>query len=74
MGIVCMVDEIKVEETLDWCPHTNNIIGLCCEHSQMLGHKFNHIDDAHSVCDNLANQKVHFGTEVHQQSDHSENH
>ena len=65
-GIICMVDEIKVEETLDWCPHTNNIIGLCCEHSLAIPHIFNNIDDAHTIFDDLANKKVHLGTEVHQ--------
>ncbi len=29
MGLICMFDEIKVEEMLDWCPQTNTIIGLC---------------------------------------------
>src|SRR5260370_29273797 len=67
-GIVCMVDEIKVEETLNWCPCTNSIIGLCCEHSQPMAHKFNNINDAHIVFDDLAHRKVHLGTEVCQQS------
>jgi len=28
-GLVCMFDEIKVKEGLDWCPQTNFVIGLC---------------------------------------------
>src|SRR5260370_27563162 len=67
-GIVCMMDEIKVEETLDWCPHTNSIIGLCHEHSQPAAHIFNNIDNTHIIFDDLAQRKVHLGTEVCQQS------
>ena len=29
VGLICMFNEIKVEEGLDWCPQTNSIIGLC---------------------------------------------
>ncbi len=29
MGLICMFNEIKVEEGLDWCPWTNSVIGLC---------------------------------------------
>ena len=29
IGLICMFDEIKVDEGLDWCPKTNSIIGLC---------------------------------------------
>ncbi|KAF8327198.1 uncharacterized protein EI90DRAFT_2928786 [Cantharellus anzutake] len=63
-GLICMVDEIKVEETLDWCSRTNSVIGLCREHSQPMAHVFNNIDDAHLIFDDLANKKVHFGTEA----------
>ena len=63
-GIVSMVDKIKVEEKLDWCPCTNSIIGLCHEHSQPTMHVFNHIDDAHVIFDDLAHRRVHLGTEV----------
>ena len=49
-----------VEETLDWCPCTNSIIGLCCEHSLAIPHIFNNIDDAHTIFDDLANKKVHW--------------
>ena len=63
-GLVCMIDEIKVEERLDWCPCTNSILSLCREHSRSDVHVFNNIDDAHIIFDDLANKKVHFGTEV----------
>ncbi len=29
IGLVCMIDKIKVEETLDWCPSMNSMIRLC---------------------------------------------
>ena len=53
MGLICMFDEIKVDETLDWCPWTNAIIGLCQEHSSPNPHVFNNLDDAQLVCEDL---------------------
>ncbi|KAF8325088.1 uncharacterized protein EI90DRAFT_3238888 [Cantharellus anzutake] len=47
VGLVCMIDEIKVEEVLDWCLHTNSVIGLCREHSGCNAHAINNIDDLH---------------------------
>src|SRR5260370_21604563 len=64
-GVICMVDEIKVEEMLDWCPCTNSIIGLCHEHSFAIPHGFNNINDSHSIFDHLSNNKIHLGTEAH---------
>jgi hypothetical protein len=64
IGLVCMIDEIKVEEMLDWCPHTNSVIGLCRKHSRANACTFSNIDDAHVMFDDLANKRVHFGTEV----------
>ncbi|KAF8327756.1 uncharacterized protein EI90DRAFT_3018003 [Cantharellus anzutake] len=56
VSLVCMIDEIKVEEVLDWCLHTNR----CNEHA------INNIGDAHTLFDDLANRKVHFGMELPQ--------
>ncbi len=56
VSLVCMIDEIKVEETLDWCPHTNTVIGLCREHSRADACVFNNIDDAHVMFDDLVNK------------------
>ncbi|KAF8330036.1 uncharacterized protein EI90DRAFT_2996770 [Cantharellus anzutake] len=64
MGLVCMFDEIKVEEGLDWCPRTNSIIGLCREHSGPEGHIFTNLDDAQVICEDLREKKVHLGTEA----------
>src|SRR5260370_19496339 len=64
VGLVCMIDEIKVEEVLDWCPCTNGVIGLCQEHLRHEGCIFNNIDDAHLLFDDLANKRVHFSSEV----------
>ncbi len=44
-GYVLMVDEIKVEERLQWDPFTNNIFGLCREHTQHLNLKFCSVED-----------------------------
>ena len=49
VGIVCMVDEIKVKETLDWCPPTSKILGLCHEHSPPIAHVFYNLDDMHGI-------------------------
>jgi len=53
-GLVCMVDEIKVEEMLNWCPSTNSMIGLCWEHSGESVQVFSNINDAHVIFDDLA--------------------
>src|SRR6266436_2085828 len=63
-GLVCMVDEIKVEEMLNWCPSTNSMIGLCREHSGASVQVFSNIDNAHVIFDDLATGRVHIGTEV----------
>ena len=64
-GAVCMFDEIKVEEGLDWCPCTNSIIGLCHEHSGSEACIFSNLDNAQVICEDLCKEDVHFGTEVH---------
>ncbi|KAF8327604.1 uncharacterized protein EI90DRAFT_3018097 [Cantharellus anzutake] len=64
VSLVCMIVEIKVEEVLDWCLHTNSVIGLCREHSGCNAHAINNIDDVHTLFDDLANRKVHFGMEA----------
>ena len=63
-GVVCMFDEIKVEEILEWCPAMNSVIGLCQEHSGQSPPVFNNIDNAHVMFDDLVKGRVHFGTEV----------
>ena len=66
IGHVLMVDEIKVEQALCWCPANNAIIGLCWEHSEGHTLTFDHLDDANVVCEDLANNIVHVGMEVSQ--------
>ena len=53
IGLVCMIDEIQVEEVLDWCPCMNGVIGLCWEHSRCEGCVLDNIDDAHLLFDDL---------------------
>ena len=53
VGLICMFDEIKVEEGLDWCPQTNSIIGLCQEHSSPSPYVFSNLDDAQVICEDL---------------------
>ncbi len=62
--LVCMVNEIKVEEMLNWCPSTNSMIGLCWEHSGGSMQVFSNINNAHVIFDDLATGQVHIGTEV----------
>jgi len=66
IGHVLMVDEIKVEQALCWCPANNAIIGLCWEHSEGHTLTFDHLDDANVICEDLANNVVHVGMEVSQ--------
>jgi len=63
-GVVCMFDEIKVKELLDWCPATNSVIGLCREHSGQSPPIFNNIDDVHVMFNDLVKGRVHVRTEV----------
>ena len=62
VGLICMFDEIKVEEGLDWCPQTNSIIGLCWEHSSPSLYIFSNLDDAQVICEDLQEQHIHLGT------------
>ena len=64
MGLICMFNEIKVEEGLDWCPQMNSIIGLCWEHSSPTPYVFSNLDDAQVICEDLQAGHMHLGTEV----------
>ena len=64
MGLICMFNEIKVEEGLDWCPWTNAVIGLCQEHSSLSPHILNNLDDAQLICEDLQARHVHLGIKV----------
>ena len=64
MGLICMFNEIKVDEGLDWCPQTNSIIGVCREHSGSSPYVFSNLDDAQVICEDLQAGWIHFGTEV----------
>ena len=64
VGLICMFNEIKAKEGLDWCPQTNSIIGLCQEHSSPNPYSFRNLDDAQVICEDLWEGHVHSGTEV----------
>ncbi|KAF8319554.1 uncharacterized protein EI90DRAFT_2940187, partial [Cantharellus anzutake] len=64
VGLVCMFDEIKVKEGLDWCPWTNSVIGLCREHSSSCPYTFHNLDDAQVICEELSEKRIHLGTEA----------
>jgi hypothetical protein len=61
---VLMFDEIKVEERPRWCPRTNNILGVCREHTKKLDLKFSSQDDVHVLLDGVAKKNVHLAVEV----------
>ena len=64
MGQVLMINEIKLEENLQWDSTSNCILGLCWEHSHGHTHQFNKIDDAEVICDDLENGWIHLASEV----------
>jgi len=63
-GYVLMIDEIKVEERLRWDPATNNILGVCREHSRHLGLGFCSVNDVKVLFQEILDGKCHYAKEV----------
>ena len=67
-GMSMSVDELKVQERLQWDPLSNHILGVCREHGSCLGAsalEFRSIIQADAVLTGLKDKFVHFATEVH---------
>jgi len=63
-GYVLMIDELKVEERPRWDDKTNNILGLCREHTTNLGLEFCSIEVAKGILHEVLSRKAHWATEV----------
>ena len=63
-GYVLMIDELKVEEWPQWDDKTNNILGLCREHSAHLGLKFCSVEVAKGILHAILGGDAHWAGEV----------
>ncbi|EJD47513.1 hypothetical protein AURDEDRAFT_62190, partial [Auricularia subglabra TFB-10046 SS5] len=61
---VLMLDEVKINSAPRWCPTTNNILGVCREHSSDLTLQFETMQEANLLCDALAAGTTHLATEA----------
>ncbi|KAF8164425.1 hypothetical protein BJ912DRAFT_801995, partial [Pholiota molesta] len=63
-GMSIQYDELKVQERLRWDPCTNNILGLCREHSKPYALEFRSMDQTDAIAEALRQKEVHLATEV----------
>ncbi|KAK2463009.1 hypothetical protein APHAL10511_004966 [Amanita phalloides] len=59
-----MIDEIVIERQPQWDDRSNQVLGLCHEHSHRIGTEFCSIEQAHELCDAISGQEVHFASEA----------
>lgn len=64
-GMSMQIDEIKVQECLQWDPDTNKILGVCHEHGSSIALKFQSMIQADALLQSLQKDLVHLATEVH---------
>ena len=67
-GMVMQVDELKIQERLRWDPTSNQILGVCREHTSdgeyPLSLEFRAMHQADALLSGLQSNKVHLATEV----------
>jgi len=63
-GFVLMIDEIKIEERLRWDPVSNDILGLCREHTHHLGLEFSSAKNAKALVKAVLDGECHHAKEV----------
>ena len=59
-GYVLMIDEIKVEEWVQWDPTTNSLLGICREHSSHVGLTFCSINNIKALFQEILDKKCHY--------------
>ena len=65
VGVTIQVDELKLQEQLRWDPHSNMILGTCCEHATgKCSLEFQTEAQADIFLDCLRKDEVHLATEV----------
>ncbi|KAH9008274.1 hypothetical protein EDB84DRAFT_1671878 [Lactarius hengduanensis] len=63
-GYTLMIDEIKVEERMQWDPTTNRILGLCREHTEHVGLEFCSMSDARALVHGILVGEIHHASEA----------
>ncbi|KAH8983773.1 hypothetical protein EDB86DRAFT_3066228 [Lactarius hatsudake] len=63
-GYILMIDEIKVEERMQWDPSTNKILGLCWEHTEHVGLDFCSMSDVKALVHDILCGKLHHASEA----------
>lgn len=67
-GMTMQVDELKIQERLRWDPTSNEILGVCREHTSNREHplslEFRSLHQADALLAGLQANKVHLATEV----------
>jgi len=61
---VLMFDKIKVEERPQWDDKSNNIIGVCQEHSKNTGLQYTSKDKVNLLLSQILDEKVHLASNV----------
>ena len=64
LGIQIMVDELKLETRMRWDARSNNILGVCREHSKEYSLEFRSMDQAIALREGLQAGDVHLASEV----------
>ncbi|KAH9020543.1 hypothetical protein EDB83DRAFT_2432480 [Lactarius deliciosus] len=59
-----MIDEIKVEERMQWDPSTNRILGLCREHTGHVGLEFCLMSDPRALVHGILVGEIHHASEA----------
>lgn len=63
-GYVLMIDEIKIETQPRWDNKTNNILGLCREHTTHIGIEFCSIEVLNEIFTKIKNKEIHWASKV----------
>ncbi|KAH9034598.1 hypothetical protein EDB85DRAFT_1863906 [Lactarius pseudohatsudake] len=63
-GYILMIDEIKVEERMQWDPSTNGILGLCREHTGHVGLEFCSMSDPRALVHGILVGEIHHASEA----------
>ena len=63
-GYVLMIDEIKIETRPRWDNKTNNILGLCHEHTTHIGIEFCSIEVLNEIFTKIKNKEIHWASKV----------
>ncbi|KAF8260478.1 hypothetical protein EI94DRAFT_1773692 [Lactarius quietus] len=63
-GYILMINEIKVEERMQWDPSTNRILGLCQEHTEHVGLDFCSMSDAAALVQGILCGEIHHASEA----------